>query len=139
VSESWFPLPFPECAGCGLAWVQTKHRNCRLDGDTEIEPWQGKVRCIGCQESWLLSTSTFYCRCGRSFTAVEAKSAVEEVVRATRSLYEELILRREELADLRQRNEASFNIWLGTVAKVIGGAAGYLVGRVMRGLFGLPF
>lgn len=98
----------------------------------EIEPWHERVRCDGCGESWALRDSTFYCSCGRDFSSQEVDAALSEVVRATRSLYEELRRRTAELTTLERRTEASFAAWMGQVAKLVGGAAGYLVGRLVR-------
>lgn len=98
----------------------------------EIEPWRERVRCSGCGEAWTLHDSTFYCSCGRVFSSTEVDSALSEVVRATRSLYQELRNRTAELTSLERRTEASFAAWIGQVAGIVGGAAGYLVGRLVR-------
>jgi hypothetical protein len=98
----------------------------------EIEPWQERVRCAGCSSSWTLRESTFYCSCGNVFESAEVESAVSEVVRATRRLYEELKRRTAEVSTLEQKADASFAIWMQQTAHFVGGAAGYLVGRLIR-------
>lgn len=135
MSDGWFPLPFPECPYCGNAWVSTKHRDCERNGGMEVEPWHERVRCDSCSQHWNLIDSRFFCSCGRQFDAVDVEEAVGEVVRATRSLYRELAEQHAELVALRSRSETSFSIFLGQMANMVGGAAGFIVGKLIRILF----
>lgn len=53
-------------------------------------------------------------------------------MRATRSLYAQLQEKRAELAGLERRQNASFAAWMTQVAGAVGGAAGFLIGRLLR-------
>jgi hypothetical protein len=134
--DSWYPLPFPKCPSCSKAWASSSHRGCSAGGQLEVEPWHENVRCVGCGVQWRLRASTFYCTCGAIFTADQVDAAVSELIRATRGLYEELARRSAEIAAIKSRSEASFGAWLGQVAQMVGGAAGFLVGKLVKVLFG---
>lgn len=134
MNEGWFPLPFPECPGCSKAWVSTGHRSCPNEGEMEVEPWHERVRCDGCGSAWALRDSTFHCSCGRTFGSSEVDEALNEVVRATRSLYEEIKRKSAELSALERRQDASFGAWMAQVASLVGGAAGFVIGRLLRAL-----
>jgi hypothetical protein len=133
---SWFPLPFPQCASCDRAWVRCRHRGCAVDGELEVEPWQEHVRCLGCGATWRLRESTFFCTCTNQFAAAQVEDAVDEVVFATKQVYSELRRREEELRVVAARSDASFEVWMTQIAATIGGAAGYLVGTLIRVLRG---
>jgi hypothetical protein len=136
MSASWYPLPFPKCPSCSKAWVSCSHRGCSVKGQLEVEPWHELVKCAGCGQQWRLRASTFYCSCGASFTATQVDSAVSELIRATKSLYEEIARRRAEIDTVKTRSEASFSVWLSGIAQAIGGAAGFLAGKLLKLLFG---
>jgi hypothetical protein len=135
MDDSWYPLPFPQCPSCWKAWGSCSHRGCSVSGQLEVEPWHENVRCIGCGQQWRLRESTFYCSCGAVFNAHQVDAAVSELVRATRSLYEEIVRRRAEIDAIKSRSEASFSAWLGQVAEMVGGAAGFLVGKLIKIFF----
>jgi hypothetical protein len=100
----------------------------------EVEPWHERVRCGGCGSAWPLEDSTFYCLCGRTFQSSEVDHALQEVVRATRSLYEEIKRKRSELSALEHRRDASFATWMAQMASLVGGAAGFVIGRLIKWL-----
>jgi len=50
-------------------------------------------------------------------------------------LYEEIARRRAEIDAVKSRSEASFSVWLGEIAQLVGGAAGFLVGKLLKLLF----
>lgn len=100
----------------------------------EVEPWHERVRCDGCGSAWPLDDSTFYCLCGRTFESSEVEQALQEVVRATQSLYEEIKRKRAELSTLERRRDASFGAWMAQIASLVGGAAGFVIGRLIKWL-----
>lgn len=128
--ESWYPLPFPKCPGCSSAWVSCFHKTC--GGEMELEPFHRKVRCTRCHERWNLMVSAFFCTCDRQFTASEAEAACAEVVRATRELFHELERKKQALRRIDQTRSASLNGFFALIAESVGGAAGFLVGRLLR-------
>ena len=133
--NSWFPLPFPECPSCGTTWQKCTHRNCEQSGEMEIDPWSEHVKCSGCSEGWDVRRSIFYCSCGSQFSSQDVKTAIDEVVRATQSLYNALRQRREDLADIETKSKSSFGAWMEQVAQVVGGAAGFLIGKLLSIIF----
>lgn len=136
--RGWFPFPFPRCPGCRASWRSCLHRNCLLLGEMEIEPWQLRVACASCAESWSVEQTQFYCACGRRFTAEEVDGALLEIIRATQLVHEELMRRQEELRRVRAQSDASFAVWLQTLATSLGAAAGFVVGRLTKLIIGSP-
>jgi hypothetical protein len=131
MEKSWYPLPFPQCPSCLSAWVSCVHKGCSGHSDLEVEPFHQTVKCPSCNTHWGLLDSTFYCSCGAIFNALQVKVAVDEVVRATRALHEELARYQFELELIKFKKEASFNVFVSKLAEIVGGAAGFLIGKIL--------
>jgi len=134
--SSWYPFPFPACPSCSRSWSTCTHLGCTFAGELVVEPWHEEVKCKGCKSKWRMDRTEFHCNCGHVFGSGEVRGALDEVIRATQALHAELVRRSEELRSVRAHSDASFSAFLGTIASSVGGAAGFVIGKLVKLIFG---
>lgn len=132
---TWLPLPFPECSYCRIAWVEAVHSYC--GGNVEVEPWQEQVNCKLCRKTWPLRESAFKCTCGHMFYAAEVSSALDGLMSVCRRLADELVENAAHIRRIRTRSEASFRGWVGGLVKSLGGAAGFVIEKLLIHFLGV--
>ncbi|WP_213009212.1 hypothetical protein [Paractinoplanes toevensis] len=97
------------------------------------------MRCDACSAQWAVRETSFYCSCGWKFSSSDADGAIAEIIRSARLLAQLIDRHNDEVARIRSQGRDSFQSWLNSLARglggVLGAAMGHVVGAVVRMFF----
>jgi hypothetical protein len=127
MAAQWIPLPFPQCPTCSRKWASSFHKSCQSNQPIQVEIESLWAHCPTCQHQWPVDDTTFFCSCGREFSASEVSDALTaaELIRAR------LLSKIESLTGADRRitelSSSSLSDWLRSVSFSVGEAAGQAV------------
>ena len=126
----WLPFPFPQCPSCKERWAYSYHRDCAKYGRIEFDPDRKECRCDACASSWPVRSTSFFCRCGHSFSALDVDGAIKDIT-ATLSMFAIIVERDlQNAAAVRSAGESSLRKWIQRIANSIAGRLGTLLGNL---------
>lgn len=107
-----------------------------------MDPDARQVRCQSCRESWSVWNNQFICSCGNTFSTVDVRTAIDDII-ATAKLFATIVENnKREAARARSLGESSLRVWIQGVAQGLGGYLGGLLGTIAGSLarmfFGSP-